>query len=129
MKRTICIAMALALTATLFVGCGCQNVSDRVDGMITEATEMLPHVTTDPTHGATRPSTATTPSTEASRPTENTAGTDDGTNSATDHSRVPENSGATYGTEPKEATGESSGAGSTENSSMPRSRGRMDSRT
>lgn len=117
MKRTICIAMALALTACLFVGCGCQNVSERVDGMITDATEMLPHVTTDPTRDTSRP---TVPHTETTRPTDDTRPT-------TDFSKAPENvNGGTNGWMKDETTEPSTDPAPTDTA---RSRNRMDGRS
>lgn len=118
MKRTIIIAMALTLMASLFVGCGCQNVSDRVDGMITEATELLPSMTTDPTRDTSRP---TQPSTAATRPT-------DGRNPTTDSSGLPDNGngGAGDWMDPTETTNNAAGSAPTD---MTRSRNRMDSRS
>lgn len=66
MKRILSLALALALTAALFTGCGCAaNVSDHPGGMITDSTtepSIMPHPTathaTDPrdTEATTRPS-------------------------------------------------------------------------
>ena len=118
MKRTIIIAMALTLMASLFVGCGCQNVSDRVDGMITEATGLLPSMTTDPTRDTSRP---TQPSTEATRTT-------DSTNPTTDFSRAPDNvnGGTNNWMDPTETTDNTASSAPTD---MTRSRNRMDSRS
>lgn len=107
MKRYLCIAMALVLMASLFVGCGCQNVSERKDGRITEPTNLLPTITTEPTHATTRPTVETHPSTgthptiETRDPMHETTGS----TGATD---------ATNGSAP---------------SDMPRARNRMDGRS
>lgn len=120
MKQYICIAMALLLMTGVFTGCGCQNVSQREDGMITDPTGLIPSMTTDPTRDTTQPSIDSTDGTEPSRPAESTKPT-------TDFSRAPENvnGGTTYWMDPKESTGETTGSTPTDATELPRSRGHM----
>ena len=75
MKRITSLALALALTAALFTGCGCSNVSTHPGGMITEETTrptVMPHPTA--THETTRPTEsrphATMPTVTGSEPTD-----------------------------------------------------------
>ena len=69
MKRITSLALALALTAALFTGCGCSNVSTHPGGMITEeATRPTVMPTPTATHETSRP-------TEMTRPTETTHAT------------------------------------------------------
>ena len=83
MKQIISLALALALMAALFTGCGCSaNVSTHPGGMITEETtrpSIMPtptatHETTRPTE-MTRPH-ATMPTQDGSTPTDNAPATD-----------------------------------------------------
>lgn len=119
MKRMICMAMALTLMASLFVGCGCQNVSDREDGMITNDTTPMPTITTAPTHETTQPATTaptttTAPATETTRP------------QYTQPQGMESINGGTAGTNPTtDATDPSNGSVP---SDAPRARGRMDGR-
>lgn len=124
MKRLLCFALVLTLALGAMTACGCQNVSERVDGMITEATGMMPGMTTAPTHETTRPTVATTPSAETTRPGDTATDTTGDTRPTTDFSRAPENvnGGTNYWMDPKED------AGSTAPSDMARTRGRMDGR-
>ena len=64
MKRTLSLVLALALTAALFTGCGCEaNVSTHPGGMITEEPTTRPSVMPTPTatHETTRPMETTRP--------------------------------------------------------------------
>ena len=129
MKRLICFALVLTLALGAMTACGCQNVSDRVDGMITEATGTVPGMTAAPTQETTRPTATTTPGTQSARPDESTGDT----GPTTDFSRAPENvnGGTNYWMDPKEDTGASDSTGAsdaTRPSDMARSRGRMDGR-
>jgi len=92
MKRITSLALALALTAALFTGCGCSNVSTHPGGMITEETTrptVMPHPTA--THETTRPTetrphatmptvTGSEPTNEGPMATESTTTTDTTTN-------------------------------------------------
>ena len=67
MKRIASLALALALTAALFTGCGCAaNVSNHPGGMITEETT---RPTVMPTPTATHETTRPTETTHATMPT------------------------------------------------------------
>lgn len=133
MKRLICFALVLTLALGAMTACGCQNVSDRVDGMITEATGLMPGMTTEPMQETTLPTTA--PTVETTRPGDGTAATGEtgDTRPTTDFSRAPENvnGGTNYWMDPKEdtgSTGPSGAADSTAPSDMARNRGRMNGR-
>ncbi len=104
MKQIISLALALALTAALFTGCGCPaNVSTHPGGMITEET--------------TRPSVMPTPTAthETTRPTETT------------HSTMPTVTGSDPTNEsPMGTTGESTTP--TDSTTESKGRGRMPGR-
>ena len=94
MKQIISLALALALMAALFTGCGCSaNVSTHPGGMITEETtrpSIMPtptatHETTRPTE-MTRPH-ATMPTQDGSTPTDNMM--PDGTTENRSHRAMP----------------------------------------
>ena len=70
MRRILSLTMALALTAVLFTGCGCEaNVSTHPGGMITEETTR-PTVMPKPTAThATEPKDTTLPTVTGSDPT------------------------------------------------------------
>lgn len=93
MKKYICTALALLMAASLFVGCGCtnRNVSDHPGGKITEPTTIVP--TTNPMPTMTTPPNETTRATEETRH-ETTAPT----HGATEHTVVPDHTGATGAT-------------------------------
>lgn len=55
MKKYICAALAFAMIAGMFAGCGRGNVSDHPGGMITEST--APAATTNPMPTMTEPMT------------------------------------------------------------------------
>ena len=62
MKQIISLALALALMAALFTGCGCSaNVSTHPGGMITEETTR-PSIMPTPTDNAPATDTTTAPS-------------------------------------------------------------------
>ena len=75
MRRILSLTMALALTAVLFTGCGCEaNVSTHPGGMITEETTR-PTVMPKPTAThATEPKDTTLPTVTGSDPTGETGG-------------------------------------------------------
>ena len=56
MKKLICAAMALMMTATMFVGCGCRNTATDKNGMVTDNTTLAPTIITEP-HVTTVPHT------------------------------------------------------------------------
>ena len=83
MRKYLAAALALAIMATAFAGCGKRNVSDNGNGLITEPTAM-----TNP--ATTMPSTDTIPSvaTETTSPTDHSVTTEpehgNGSTNATD---------------------------------------------
>ena len=93
MRKYLAAALALAIMATAFAGCGKRNVSDNGNGLITESTAM-----TNP--ATTMPSTDTIPSmtAETTSPTDHSVTTDpENNNDPTNETDIIGEAGAATG--------------------------------
>lgn len=92
MKKFICAAMALVMSMSMLTACGCtRNVENRTESVMTEATGMMPHVTTTvPTH-----TTEHTRGTEPSTGHTGTNGNVEGFEGGTEHTGTTDTTGST----------------------------------
>ena len=131
MKRITSLALALALTAALFTGCGCSNVSTHPGGMITEEST---RPTVMPTPTATHETARPTETTHATMPTVTGSDPTDGGSVPNGSDGNSQNGGTGNSTGATGSNGTTGGAGSNESTTPSdttgnsRSRGRMPNR-